>query len=71
MNEIEAARFLSVSVHTVRGWRRQRRGPAYIKVAGAYRNGRGRAGRVMYRVSDLIAFLEATTVPTELPALPD
>ena len=71
VNERAAAECLSVSVHTLRAWRRRGRGPRYVKVAGAGRPGRGLSGRVMYRVVDLIAFLEATTVPTELPNLPE
>lgn len=71
VNEKEAATYLAVSVHTLRSWRRQRRGPQYVKIAGGERNGRGLSGRVAYRLSDLIAFLESATVPTELPRLPE
>jgi predicted site-specific integrase-resolvase len=48
----EAARLLSISASTLRAWRSQGRGPAYI-----------RAGRrIVYRVSDLEAFLGANRV---------
>lgn len=70
IDEREAAAYLTLSVHTLRSWRRRRKGPRYIKFAGQVRNGRGRAGRVLYRVEDLDDFLAASTVPTDLPELP-
>ena len=71
LDENTASSLLSISVHTLRGWRRENRGPRYVKIAGAARKGRGLSGRVVYRVTDLLAFLEATTVPTDLPELPE
>jgi hypothetical protein len=47
-----AAQILSISASTLRAWRSQGRGPAYI-----------RAGRrILYRVADLEAFLGANRV---------
>ncbi len=66
-NEREAAVFVGVSVHCLRKWRRLRRGPCFLKFAGTERAGRGRAGRVVYRQEDLLAFLDEMTVPTENP----
>lgn len=71
VDEGRAAAYLTLSVHTLRAWRRKRKGPRYIKFAGQLRNGRGRSGRVLYRVQDLDDFLSASTVPTELPELPE
>lgn len=75
VNEREASIYLGVSVHTLRKWRRARRGPRFVKLPGAERRGHGPAGRVLYRELDLAAFLEEATVPTwnpmpERPAAP-
>lgn len=70
LDEREAALVVGVSVHTLRKWRRLRRGPAFVKFRGAARKGRGNAGRVVYREEDLSAFLDAVTVPTEQPPMP-
>jgi hypothetical protein len=70
LGEHEAARVIGVSVHTLRKWRGMRRGPAFLKFRGAARKGRGNAGRVVYREEDLLAFLDAVTVPTETPPMP-
>ena len=37
LDEKQAARFLSVAVQTLRNWRHQRRGPAYIKMGRSVR----------------------------------
>lgn len=70
LNEREAAGYLGLSVHTLRKWRRFRRGPRFVKIPGGERAGRGNAGRVLYRRSDLLSYLEALTVPTEEPPMP-
>lgn len=72
LNENQAAEALGVSVHTLRKWRRLRRGPLFVKMPGKMRPGHGRAGRVVYRGEDLEAFLVEMTVPTEnpMPATP-
>lgn len=49
VNDIEAAKILSVSPQTMRNYRHLGKGPAYSK--------RGRM--VRYRVSDLMAFMAA------------
>ncbi len=67
LDEKAAAGRLGVSVHTLRKWRRFRRGPRFVKIPGALRPGRGRAGRVLYREEDLRAFLDELTVPTDNP----
>ncbi len=70
LNEREAARVLGLSVHTLRSWRRQGRGPAFEKHAGKKRRGRGRAGRVTYRQEALQVYLAKVAVETEEPAMP-
>lgn len=47
LDEKQAARLLAVAVQTLRNWRHQRRGPAYIKM--------GRA--VRYQIKDLEDFM--------------
>jgi hypothetical protein len=49
LSPIEAARFLSVQVGTLKKWRFYRRGPRYSRVGD---------GRVRYRLSSLVAFIE-------------
>ena len=46
-----AAAYLSVSVNTLRGWRRRRRGPRFLKLG---------AKSVRYSLRDLISFAEAS-----------
>lgn len=48
LDEKQAARLLAVAVQTLRNWRHQRRGPAYIKM--------GRA--VRYQIKDLEDFMD-------------
>jgi hypothetical protein len=55
LNTREAALFLGVSVSTLKKWRVEKKGPPYIKGAGA-------TGHPRYRRSDLIAFLENSTI---------
>ena len=47
--EIKAARMLAVSVSALRRWRREGRGPAFVRVERCVR----------YRLSDLTNFVEA------------
>jgi predicted DNA-binding transcriptional regulator AlpA len=54
LDERDAATYIGYTTSALRAWRRQGRGPAYIK-----------AGRsVRYLVRDLDAWLEAHRVPT-------
>jgi hypothetical protein len=46
-----------ISVRTLQTWRRQQRGPVFIKL--------GR--RVVYRFADVLAYIERSSVPTDLP----
>jgi hypothetical protein len=46
-----AAAYLSVSVDTLRGWRRRRQGPRFLKLG---------AKSVRYSLRDLISFAEAS-----------
>jgi predicted DNA-binding transcriptional regulator AlpA len=48
LDEKEAARFLGLSIQTLRNWRHLRKGPAYLKVGGR---------AVRYRLEDLESFL--------------
>jgi hypothetical protein len=63
IREVDAARLIGVSVSALRRWRRERRGPAFVKLERCVR----------YRVTDLIRFLEANAVgklhPANLSAL--
>lgn len=47
LNDVEAAKFLNISVSCLRNWRCQRKGPPYVKIGK----------RVLYRVEDLNSFL--------------
>lgn len=53
MTEHEAAQHLALSVHTLRAWRAQRRGPAFVRI--------GRRA-IRYRMADLDAYLQQGTV---------
>ena len=61
LNEQEVARRLGVSPFTLRAWRRQGRGPAYMKL--------GRA--VRYRVADVAAFEASVLKSDKSLSLPD
>lgn len=52
LNEHEAAKYLGMSVMTMRDWRNKSRGPVYVKLGTAVR----------YRASDLKAFVEGNLV---------
>lgn len=56
VDEKRAARFLGVAVQTMRNWRHQRRGPAYVKM--------GRS--VRYQVEDLIGYLQSKKIDPEV-----
>jgi Helix-turn-helix domain len=49
LKDDEAAAYLRIKKQTLRAWRVSRDGPAFVRVVGAVR----------YRLSDLIAFVEA------------
>ena len=51
LNETSTAQVIGISVHTLRSWRKQKRGPAWIKVGT----------RVLYRRAAIEAFLELHT----------
>ena len=51
LSEKEAAAYLSVSLSTVRRWRRAKTGPAYFRFGGVLRYGR----------TDLMRFIEEFT----------
>ena len=52
MNDVEAAEILRLSPQTLRNWRTQNRGPAYVKAGRAIR----------YSVDDLRAFMDQNRV---------
>ncbi len=56
LDEAEAARLLSLSRRTLEAWRRQRRGPPWVRL--------GR--RIVYRLEDLQAYLTHATVRPEV-----
>lgn len=56
LNETEAAKYLTVSVGSLRAWRGQNCGPRFLKVGA----------QVRYRPSDLDDYLDGSVVePTE------
>ena len=57
MNVREAAEFLGVNYRTMENWRTWKRGPTYIKMGK-----RGGTGKVVYRLSDLKAYVAAGLV---------
>ena len=52
IREAEAAAYLSMNASTLRQWRYKSRGPAYHKLGA----------RVLYRVSELEAFVEQSKI---------
>jgi Helix-turn-helix domain len=48
-----------ISVRTLQAWRRQHRGPIFLKLGT----------RVVYRRSDVLAYLERSAIATEVPPL--
>lgn len=63
-SEADAAEYLGLQPQTLRLWRSQRRGPAYIKL------GTGRFARVRYRVQDLDAWLAGQVITPRRPGRP-
>ena len=56
VDERKAARVLGVAVQTLRNWRHQRRGPAYVKM--------GRS--VRYEINDLVEYLKKKKIDPEV-----
>ena len=56
LDENQAAKILGVAVQTLRNWRHQCRGPAYVKM--------GRS--VRYQVNDLVDYLKKKKIDPEL-----
>ena len=52
IREAEAARLLGVSVSALRRWRRERRGPTFVRIERC----------IGYRICDLESFIAAHTV---------
>ena len=52
VTEVQAAKFLNISIRTLQAWRIKLVGPRFVRVGRAIR----------YRRSDLIAWIEANTV---------
>lgn len=55
LNEVEAAKYLTVSVGSMRAWRGQSRGPRWLKVGA----------QVRYRPRDLDDYLDGSVVETD------
>jgi hypothetical protein len=60
VSDVQLEEITGISRHTWRRWRQESRGPLYLKLGRA-----GGQGRVLYRLSDVLAFLEAATVPPD------
>jgi len=58
VNEIRAAEILCVAVQTLRNWRHQRKGPAYLKISRSVR----------YRVDDLENYMDSKRIDPEKAA---
>jgi hypothetical protein len=59
LNEREAAKILAVSIAAMRRWRRERRGPRFIRCERCIR----------YTIADLVAFVETNS--SEVKKAPD
>ena len=57
VSDIQLEEITGISRHTWRRWRQEGRGPQYLKLGRA-----GGQGRVLYRLSDVLEFLESATV---------
>jgi len=55
VNEVKAAKIICVAVQTLRNWRHQRKGPAYLKISRAVR----------YKVKDLESFIDSKRIDPE------
>ena len=55
VNEVKAAKIICVAVQTLRNWRHQRKGPAYLKISRAVR----------YKVEDLENFMNSKRIDPE------
>lgn len=58
VNEHEAARLIGVAVQSLRNWRHQRKGPAYLKISRSVR----------YRLEDLEDYINSKRVDPERTA---
>jgi hypothetical protein len=56
VNEREVSKIIGISATTLRIWRHKRRGIPYVKCGGAVR----------YRLADVLKYIEANTVHTEV-----
>ena len=57
VSDVQLEEITGVSRHTWRRWRQEGRGPKYLKLGPA-----GGQGKVLYRLSDVLEFLESATV---------
>jgi predicted site-specific integrase-resolvase len=55
INEVRAAEILCVAVQTLRNWRHQRKGPAYLKISRSVR----------YKLEDLENFMDSKRIDPE------
>jgi DNA-binding transcriptional MerR regulator len=58
INETEASALLGVAIQTLRNWRHQRKGPAYLKLGRSIR----------YQIEDIKSFMEAHRIDPEKAA---
>ena len=59
LDDEQAANMLGVAVQTLRNWRHQRRGPAYVKLS------EGPRGPVRYLIEDLVAYQNSRRIVPE------
>lgn len=60
VSDVQLEQITGISRHTWRRWRQEGRGPKYLKLGRS-----GGQGRVLYRLSDVLEFLEASTIEND------
>ena len=60
VSDVQLEEMTGVSRHTWRKWRQEGKGPKYLKLGT-----RGGQGRVLYRLSDVLDYLDSASVEAE------